>query len=198
LGEKLKTCYLNDSMAQVSFDALKDYMRKLSTLTTALLVSCTALFGQQEKREITVLAGFAATGSEFIFWSDNTYGGNVQVIYELTKFGAGFSALGFKASGMFADGMTGGYGGLNLRVDEPFFVDLDVLLGYSSITNADLLSSYDEGLTEYKNMAFVTSLGLGYRFPESPLLLRIAYGIHLPFHSIGFNGALNFQLGYRF
>ena len=173
-------------------------MRKLSAFTIALLVSCIALFGQQEKKEITVIAGFASTGSEFIFWSENTYGGNVQVIYELTKFGAGFSALGFKASGMFADGMTGGYGGLNLRVDEPFFVDLDALLGYSSITNSDLLSSYDKGLSEYKNMAFVTSLGLGYRFPTSPLLLRLAYTVHVPFSSSGFNGALNFQLGYRF
>ena len=124
--------------------------------------------------------------------------GNLQVIYEITKFASGFSALGFKASGMFANGMTGGYGGLNLRVDEPIFVDLDALIGYSAITNPDLLSSYDKGLSEYKNMAFATSLGVGYRFAESPLILRLAYSIHLPFNSIGFNGALNFQLGYRF
>jgi hypothetical protein len=173
-------------------------MKKLKTLLIALLCSATTLFGQQEKREITVLGGFATTGSEFIFWEDNTYGGNVQVIYELTKFAAGFSAVGFKASGMFADGMTGGYGGLNIRIDEPFFFDLDALLGYSSITNADLLSSYSKGVTEFKDMAFVTNLGVGYRFPESPLLLRLAYGIHLPFNSNGFNGSLNFQLGYRF
>lgn len=173
-------------------------MRKLKTLIIALLCIVTTLFGQQEKREITVLGGFATTGSEFIFWEDNTYGGNVQVIYELTKFAAGFSAVGFKASGMFADGMTGGYGGLNIRIDEPFFFDLDALLGYSSISNADLLSSYSKGITEFKDMAFVTNLGVGYRFPESPLLLRLAYGIHLPFNSNGFNGSLNFQLGYRF
>ena len=114
-------------------------MRKLKTLIIALLCIVTTLFGQQEKREITILGGFATTGSEFIFWEDNTYGGNVQVIYELTKFAAGFSAVGFKASGMFADGMTGGYGGLNIRIDEPFFFDLDALLGYSSISNPDLL-----------------------------------------------------------
>jgi len=173
-------------------------MRKLKTLIIALLCIVTTLFGQQEKREITILGGFATTGSEFIFWEDNTYGGNVQVIYELTKFAAGFSAVGFKASGMFADGMTGGYGGLNIRIDEPFFFDLDALLGYSSISNPDLLLSYDKGVTEFNNMAFVTSLGAGYRFPDSPLLVRLAYAIHVPFNSRGFNGALNFQLGLRF
>ena len=144
------------------------------------------------------MAGFATTGSEFIFWEDNTYGGNVQLIYELTKFAAGFSSVGFKASGMFADGMTGGYGGLNIRIDEPFFFDLDALLGYSSISNENLLLSYDKGITEYSNMAFVTSLGAGYRFPNSPLLVRLAYAIHVPFNTTGFNGALNFQLGVRF
>lgn len=164
----------------------------------AILLYSNLLFGQSEKKEITILGGFASTGSEFIFWDDNTYGGNVQLIYELVKFGGDFSALGFKASGMFADGMTGGYGGLNIRIDEPFFIDFDALLGYSSITNPDLLASYDRGTTEYKDMAFATSIGVGYRFPNSPLLLRIAYAIHIPFNSSGFNGALNFQLGVRF
>ena len=92
--------------------------------------------------------------------------------------------------------MVGGYGGLNMRIDEPFFIDIDALVGYSSISNPDLIKTYDFGTTEYNGMAFVTSLGLGYRFENSPLLIRLAYVMHIPLSGTGLNSGINFQLGY--
>ncbi len=167
------------------------------TVVTLLLIN-TLSIAQSNEKDLILLVGFNTTGSEFVFWDDNTYGGNVQVIKELVKFGGGFSAIGFKASGLFADGMLGGYGGLNFRVDEPFFFDFDALIGYSSVTNPNLLKSYDFKTTEYNGMAFVSSLGIGYRLQNSPLLFRLAYSLHLPFGNNGLNTGLNFQLGYIF
>ncbi len=173
-------------------------MNKSVRVTLCILLLSSFHSFAQSGKEKTILIGFNSTGSEFIFWEDNTYGGNVQFIYEITKFGGDFSAIGFKASGIFANGFTGGYGGINLRIDEPFFIDLDALIGYSGISNTDLLKSYERGTTEYSGMAFVSSIGVGYRIPESPLLFRLAYGIHIPFTGSGLNGALNLQLGFRF
>ena len=176
----------------------------MNAVSISMLLAIVTLFfttssrAGSDKNDLMILGGFNTTGSEFIFWNDNTYGGNVQLIKELVEIFGGSSTIGFKGSGLFADGMTGGYGGLNLRIDEPFFLDLDALVGYSSITNADLLKSYNFGTTEYQGMAFVTSLGMGYRFQNNPWLLRIAYTTHIPLANTGLNTGPNFQLGYRF
>jgi len=172
-------------------------MKKLYVLTFSLFVLSMAKAQSDDKNAL--LIGFNSTGSEFVFWESNTYGLNVQYLREIAELGGGFSSLSLKGAGIFADGFTGGYGGLNIRVDEPFFVDMDVLFGYSNITNAELLKTYERNTTEYKDLAFITSLGVGYRFPSNPLILRLAYGVHWPISSSsGFNGALNLQLGVKF
>ena len=87
---------------------------------------------------------------------------------------------------------------MNLRIDDLFFVDFDALIGYSNITNPKLLQTYDRGTMEYSDLAMVFGVGVGYRFPGNPLLIRLAYGLHSPLNNGGLNGALNIQLGVRF
>ena len=171
---------------------------KCKFLTLLIALSTCLYLKAQDEKGIILQVGFNSTGSEFVFWEDNTYGGNVQLIYEVLRFAGDASALGIKASGLFADGMSGGYAGLNLRVDELFFIDFDALIGYSSISNADLLTSYDFGTTEYSDLAGIFGIGIGYRFPSNPLHLRLAYALHMPFANSGLNGGLNLQLGFRF
>ena len=142
-------------------------MNKVFTILVFIALITTFELKGQSTEKSAVLVGFNSTGSEFIFWDDNTYGLNVQYLREIKELGAGFSSLSFKVTGLFADGMTGGFGGLNIRVDEPFFFDFDALIGYSSITNADLLLSYGKSVTEYKDLAMITSIGAGYRFPNN-------------------------------
>ena len=149
-----------------------------------------AKYDNSEK--LSILAGFTSTGSEFVFWSDNVYGGNLQLVYDIIKIEEG--AIGLKGSVALSDGYSGYYGGLNFRIGSRFFGDVDLLLGYSSITNEKLLSSYNS--TEYNGGAFVGSMGIGYRF-ANPLFVRIAYTGHFPFSSKGINSVFIFQLGYR-
>ena len=173
-------------------------MKKLAAALFILFSIQTASLFAQDEKGIVLQIGFNTTGSEFVFWEDNTYGGNIQMIYEVVRFAGDASALGIKASGLFADGMTGGYAGINLRVDELFFVDFDAMLGYSSIDNPNLLQSYDIGTIEYKDLAGIFGIGIGYRFQENPLHVRLAYALHLPLSNNGLNTGLNIQLGYRF
>jgi len=108
-------------------------MKKI-TLTLALITIChlaTAQYDNSEK--ISVLAGFTSTGSEFVFWSDNVYGGNLQLVYDVKKIEEG--AIGLKGSAALSDGYYGFYGGLNGRIGSRFFGDMDALFGYSSIEN---------------------------------------------------------------
>lgn len=174
-------------------------MRTLLKLTFVLIWILPLATSAQSDEKNAVMIGFNSTGSEFVFWESNTYGFNVQYMRELVELGSGFSSLSFKASGLFANGMTGGYGGLNIRVDEPFFFDLDALFGYSSIKNAELLKTYDRNISEYNDLAIITGLGVGYRFPDNPLILRLAYAVHWALSdNSGFNGGLNLQLGFKF
>jgi hypothetical protein len=59
-----------------------------STLILAFAVhSLIAQYDNSEK--FTILGGFTATGSEFVFYSDNVYGGNVQLVYDVLKIQEG-------------------------------------------------------------------------------------------------------------
>ena len=111
-----------------------------------LVVSNLVAQAQYDNSEkLSVLAGFISTGSEYIFWSDNVYGGNVQLIYDVKKIHEG--AIGLKASTGFSKGFQGYYGGGNFRIGSRFFGDMDLLFGYSSINNEKLLSSYGVGVS---------------------------------------------------
>lgn len=66
-----------------------------------------------------MLAGIISTGSEFVFWSDNVYGGNLQINYDIKKIQEG--AIGLKASTALSDGYQGYYGGMNARISSRFF-----------------------------------------------------------------------------
>ena len=144
-------------------------------------------------KKFSILGGFTSTGSEFVFWSDNVYGGNVQLLYDFLKIGEG--AIGFKVSGARANGFSGYYGGLDFRIGSRFFGDVDLLFGYSSVKNEKLLISYNT--TAFSGGAFVGSLGIGYRF-INPLFIRLAYAGHFPFGASGLNSGFMFQLGFRF
>lgn len=51
-----------------------------------LLVSVLLSNAQYDDSEkLSVLAGFVSTGSEFVFWTDNVYGGNLQLLYDVKK-----------------------------------------------------------------------------------------------------------------
>lgn len=171
-------------------------MKKIIKLSILLLFAA-RVSGQydENKEKFTVLGGFVSSGSEFVFWSDNVYGGNLQLGYDVLKIEEG--SIGFKASGTWADGFNGYYGGANLRIGTRLFGDLDLLLGHSSISNEKLLSAYPE-VTNYSGGAFVGNLGFGYRFPNNPLLFRLAITAHFPFQNAGINYGYNFQIGYRF
>ena len=149
-----------------------------------------AIYDNSEK--LSVLVGFTSTGSEFVFWSDNVYGGNLQLVYDIKKIEEG--AIGLKGSVALSDGYSGYYGGLNFRIGSRFFGDVDLLFGYSSIKNEKLLTSYNTD--QYNGGAFVGTIGIGYRF-ANPLFVRIAYAGHFPFSSKGLNSTFIFQLGYR-
>ena len=93
-------------------------MKKIITfLFFILALAVTAQYDNSEK--LTLLGGFTSTGSEFVFWQDNVYGGNVQLIYDVKKIEEG--AIGLKAASAFSSGYSGYYGGLNLRVGSRFF-----------------------------------------------------------------------------
>ena len=172
-------------------------MKKVIPLTVFLFFFAIQVFGQHDenREKYTVLGGFISSGSEFVFWSDNVYGGNFQLIYDVLKIDEG--AVGLKASGTWADGFSGYYGGANLRMGSRLFGDLDLLLGYSSISNEKLLSTYPK-VTNYSGGAFVGNIGFGYRFPNNPLLFRLALTTHFPFKNVGLNYGYNIQIGYRF
>ena len=173
-------------------DFNKFIMKKI-IITIILIHSGLLSFAQYDNSEkLSVLAGFTSTGSEFVFWSDNVYGGNLQLVYDIIKIEEG--AIGLKASGAWSSGYQGYYGGLNFRIGSRFFGDLDLLFGYSSIKNEKLLSSYNSN--EYNGGAFVGTIGIGYRF-TNPLYVRIAFAGHFPFSSKGLNSGFVFQLGYR-
>lgn len=169
-------------------------MRLLFSLML-LVFSFQLVYAQYDNSEkLSILGGFTSTGSEFLFWSDNVYGGNLQLLYDIKKIHEG--AIGVKAAGSWASGFGGYFGGLNFRVGSRFFADLDVLFGYSKITNEDLLSSYIP--KEHSGTALVSNLGIGFRLAESPLFFRLAYGGHFPSGNSGLNTGFNLQLGYRF
>lgn len=111
-------------------------MKKISAvlLLLSLCISTHAQYDNTEK--LSILTGFVSTGSEFIFWSDNVFGGNLQLLYDVKKVEEG--AIGLKASTVLSSGYQGYYGGANLRVGSRFFGDLDLLFGYSSITSEKL------------------------------------------------------------
>ena len=105
-------------------------MKKIIQLAFFLLLTVHA-YGQydENKEKITIISGFLSTGSKFVFSSDNVYGGNFQVVYDVLKIEEG--SIGLKASGAWADGFSGYYGGANLRIESRFFGDLDLLFGHS-------------------------------------------------------------------
>ncbi len=153
-------------------------------------------YGQYDNSEkLSLLAGFVSTGSDFVFWSDNVYGGSFQLVYDVKKIEEG--ALALKASTAFSSGFQGYYGGLNARIGSRFFGDVDLLFGYSSIHNEKLLDSYGAGVEKYSGGAFVGTLGIGYRFLKNPLFIRLAYGAHTPLGHTGLNTAFSLQLGFR-
>ncbi len=166
-------------------------------ITSLCLIYTSQVFGQfdENKEKFTLLAGITSTGSEFVIWSDNVYGGNVQFVYDFIKIEEG--AIAFKGSFAWSDGFSGYYGGANLRIGTHLFGDIDLLLGYSSISNEKLLSGY-KGVSEYNGGAFVGNIGFGYRFITNPLLIRFAINSHFPFNGSGFNYGYNLQIGYRF
>ena len=167
-------------------------MKKI-TITLALASFCYLAVAQYDNSEkISVLVGFTSTGSEFVFWSDNVYGGNLQLVYDFKKIEEG--AIGLKGSAALSDGYNGFYGGLNGRIGSRFFGDMDVLVGYSSIKNEKLLSSYNTN--KYSGGAFVWDIGIGYRF-INPLFVRLAFAAHTPINHTGLNTAYIVQLGYR-
>lgn len=152
-----------------------------------------AQYDNSEK--ISLLAGFVSTGTEYVFWSDNEYGGNFQILYDVKKIHEG--AIGLKASTAFLNGYQGYYGGANLRIGSRFFCDADLLVGYSTISNKELLSNYGTRITEYNGSAFVGNIGVGYRFENNPLFIRFAFGSHFPINHQGLNTSYNIQLGFR-
>ena len=162
-----------------------------SLFMTLFFQTVTAQYDNSEK--ISVLGGFTSTGSEFVFWSDNVYGGNLQLLYDVKKIWEG--AIGVKGTGGWSPGYSGYYGGLNLRVGSRFFWDMDLLYGYSSVTNEKLLSNYT--VDQYEGGAFVGNMGLGFRFASNPLFIRLAYIGHFPTADRGINTAFNLQLGFR-
>ena len=171
-------------------------MKKIIQLVVYLFFT-TQVFCQVDasKERFTALGGLISSGSEFVFWSDNVYGGNFQLVYDVLKIQEGAVAL--KASGVWASGYNGYYGGANLRIGSRFFGDIDLLLGHSSVSNEKLLSSYPK-VDKYSGGAFIGNLGFGYRFPNNPLLVRLALTTHFPFQNEGINYGYNFQIGYRF
>lgn len=170
-------------------------MRKLFVVLLFILPNLIANAQYDNSEKLSVLAGFVSTGSEYVFWSDNVYGGSLQLVYDVKKIEEG--AIGLKASTALSGGYQGYYGGLNTRIGSRFFLDFDLLFGYSSIDNEDLLSNYGVGVTEYKGAAFVGNIGIGYRFESNPLFFRLAYGGHTPIGNSGLNTAFSIQLGFR-
>ena len=169
-------------------------MKKISIIII-LIYSSLQLFAQYDNSEkLSVLAGFTSTGSEFVFWSDNVYGGSFQLVYDVKKIEEG--AIGLKASTALSNGYQGYYGGLNFRIGSRFFADADLLFGYSSIDNEKLLSNYGTNVNEYNGGAFVGNIGIGYRF-VNPLFVRFVYGFHTPLGHSGLNTAFSMQLGFR-
>lgn len=168
-------------------------MKKI-TITLALITFCHLAMAQYDNSEkISILAGFTSTGSEFVFWSDNVYGGNLQLVYDVKKIEEG--AIGLKGSAALSEGYSGFYGGLNGRIGSRFFGDMDALFGYSSIENEKLLTSY--GTNQYSGAAFVWDMGIGFRFASNPLFVRMAFAAHVPIGHTGLNTAYIIQLGYR-
>ncbi len=168
-------------------------MKKISIIIIMIYSSLQSFSQYDNSEKLSVLAGFTSAGSEFIFWSDNVYGGNLQFIYDFKKIEEG--AIGFKGFGAWSNGYGGYYGGLNFRIGSRFFADMDLLFGYSSIDNEKLLTSYSTD--KYSGGAFVGNIGIGYRLAESPLFFRLAYGGHFPFNDNGLNTAFFMQLGFR-
>ena len=168
-------------------------MRSLVIFVFSILFSLTISAQYDNSEKISILGGFTSSGSEFVFWTDNAYGGNVQLVYDVLKIHEG--AIGVKASGSWASGFGGYFGGLNFRVGSRFFLDFDLLYGYSKVTNSKLLSSYNT--KEHSGGALVGNIGLGYRFENNPLFVRLAYGGHFPTGNRGLNTGFNIQLGYR-
>ena len=160
------------------------------------MLLASSVFGQYEenKEKFTILGGLMSSGTEFVFWSDNVYGGNFQIIYDALKIQEG--SIGIKASGVWAEGFSGYYGGPNLRIGSKLFLDFDAMFGYSSISNKKLLSTYPK-TDHYSGGAFVGNIGFGYRFANNPLLVRFAITSHFPFQNVGINYGYNLQLGYR-
>ena len=169
-------------------------MNKAIFTAMILVFTFQSLIAQYDNTEkLSILGGFTATGSEFVFYTDNVYGGNLQLVYDVLKIQEG--AIGIKASGAWSDGYSGYYGGLNFRVGSRFFGDTDVLYGYSSISNPKLLGSYIP--KEHDGGAFIWNIGIGFRFPSNPFLLRMAFIGHFPIGNKGLNSAFNLQVGYR-
>ena len=170
---------------------------KKNLIVVFYLIFASQTFAQfdENKEKFTLLGGITSTGSEFVIWSDNVYGGNVQFVYDFMKIEEG--AIAFKGSFAWSDGFSGYYGGLNLRMGTHLFGDIDLLFGHSTISNEKLLSSYKDR-SKYNGGAFVGNIGFGYRFIDNPLLIRFAINSHFPFNDNGLNYGYNLQLGYRF
>ncbi|RLD82784.1 MAG: hypothetical protein DRJ10_04665 [Bacteroidetes bacterium] len=170
-------------------------MEKLTITLFLISINYVAIAQYDNSEKLSILAGFVSTGSEFVFWSDNVYGGNFQLVYDVKKIEEG--AIGLKASAALSSGYQGYYGGLNLRIGSRFFGDMDLLYGYSSITNEKLLSNYGANINKYSGGAFVGNIGIGFRFADNPLFVRLAYGGHFPTNHLGLNTAFFIQLGFR-
>ncbi|MCF6357297.1 MAG: hypothetical protein L3J54_05765 [Draconibacterium sp.] len=170
-------------------------MRRIS-IVLILIYSSLQSFSQYDNSEkLSVLAGFTSTGSEFVFWSDNVYGGSFQLIYDVKKIEEG--AIGLKVSTALSNGYQGYYGGPNFRIGSRFFADVDLLFGYSSIDNEKLLENYGANVSKFNGGAFVGNIGIGYRFANNPLFVRFSYGAHSPLSQSGLNTAFSMQLGFR-
>lgn len=170
-------------------------MKKISVILLLFSFGIATHAQYDNSEKLSVLAGFVSTGSEYVFWTDNVYGGNLQLLYDVKKIEEG--AIGLKASTALSNGYQGYYGGANLRIGSRFFGDLDLLFGYSSITNEKLLDTYGAGVSEFSGAAFVGNIGVGYRFANNPLFVRLAFGGHFPIDHKGLNSAFSLQLGFR-
>ena len=171
-------------------------MKKIIQLAFMMLFAVHVFAQYENDEKLTILGGMTTSGSEFVFWKYNVYGGNFQLVYDVKKIQEG--AIALKASGSWADGFSGYYAGPNFRIGSRFFGDVDLLFGYSSISNEKLLTSYPK-IDKYSGGAFVGNLGFGYRFPNNPLLVRLAFLSHFPFQkNVAVNYGYNLQIGYRF
>ena len=160
-------------------------------------VFCSSLINAQfdNSEKFTLMLGTITNGPDDYEFDETVFGFSIQGIYDVVKMHEG--AIGIKASAGFGDGFNGYFGGVNARIGARFFLDMDLLFGYKEITNPKLITTYP-GLKEYKGNAVLWDLGFGYRFDNSPLVLRGGIGASFATGYAGVSPVFGVQLGYRF